>query len=76
MAYLGYVAAAFIATGVLIPLGLNLARLVNFAGYVSWCFWLVATAIVLWRDKPQSGRQGLAAAAAAGDRPEETLTAG
>jgi len=76
MAYLGYVAAAFIATGVLIPLGLDFARLVNFAGYVSWCCWLVAMAIVLWRTKPRGGRQGLAAANAAGDLSEETLTAG
>jgi hypothetical protein len=53
MAYLGYAAAAFIATGVLIPLGLDFARLVNFAGYVSWCSWLVAMAIVLWRNERQ-----------------------
>jgi hypothetical protein len=50
VAYLGYVAAALIATGVVIPLGLDIARLANFAGYVSWCCWLVAMAIVLWRD--------------------------
>jgi hypothetical protein len=52
MAYLGYVSAALIATGVVIPLGLDIARLVNFAGYVSWCSWLVAMAIVLWRKTP------------------------
>ena len=51
MAYLGYVAAALIATGVVIPLGLDIARLTNFAGYVSWCCWLVAMAIVLWRGQ-------------------------
>jgi hypothetical protein len=51
MAYLGYVAAALIATGVVIPLGLDIARLTNFAGYVSWCSWLVAMAIVLWRGQ-------------------------
>jgi len=33
-------------------------------------------AIVLWRTKPRGGRQGLAAAKAAGDLSEETLTAG
>ena len=49
MAYLGYAAAALIATGVVVPLGLDIARLTNFAGYVSWCAWLVAMAIVLWR---------------------------
>ena len=51
VAYLGYGAAALIATGVVIPLGLDIAGLVNFAGYVSWCFWLVAMAFVLWRTK-------------------------
>jgi hypothetical protein len=54
MAYLGYAAAALIATGVVVPLGLDIARLTNFAGYVSWCAWLVAMAIVLWRDKPHA----------------------
>jgi hypothetical protein len=49
MAYLGYAAAALIATGVVVPLGLDIARLTNFAGYVSWCAWLVAMAIVLGR---------------------------
>jgi hypothetical protein len=52
MAYLGYASAALIATGVVIPLGLDIARLLNFAGYVSWCAWLVAMAIVLWRGSP------------------------
>lgn len=51
VAYLGYAAAGLIATGVVIPLGLDVARLTNFAGYVSWCCWLVAMAIVLWRTK-------------------------
>ena len=37
MAYLGYVAAALIATGVVIPLGLDVASLTNFVGYVGWC---------------------------------------
>ena len=43
-----------IATGVVVPLGLDITRLTNFAGYVSWCAWLVAMAIVLWRTKPTS----------------------
>jgi hypothetical protein len=34
---------------VVVPLGLDIARLTNFAGYVGWCAWLVAMAIVLWR---------------------------
>jgi Domain of unknown function (DUF4386) len=54
MAYLGYAAAALIATGVVVPLGLDIARLTNFAGYVSWCAWLVAMAIVLGRNKPHA----------------------
>ena len=49
MAYLGYLAAALIATGVLIPLGLEAASLTNFAGYVAWCLWLIAMAVYLWR---------------------------
>jgi len=56
MTYLGYVAAALIATGVLIPLGLNIARLTNFAGYVTWCSWLVAMAVALWRASSRSKR--------------------
>jgi hypothetical protein len=49
-AYLGFAAAALIATGVVIPLGLDIARLTNFAGYVAWCAWLMAMAITLWRS--------------------------
>ena len=54
MVYLGYAAAALIATGVVVPLGLDIARLTNFARYVNWCAWLVAMAIVLWRTKPHA----------------------
>jgi hypothetical protein len=49
MAYLGYAAAALIATGVVVPLGLTSRASRTFAGYVGWCAWLVAMAIVLWR---------------------------
>ena len=38
-----------IATGVVIPLGLDAASLTNFAGYVLWCLWLIAMAVVLVR---------------------------
>ena len=41
--------AALIATGVVIPLGLEAASLTNFAGYVLWCLWLLAMAAFLWR---------------------------
>ena len=49
--YLGFGAAILIATGVLIPLGLGAASLTNFVGYVIWCVWLIAMAVVLWRSK-------------------------
>jgi hypothetical protein len=61
LGYLGYLAAAMIATGVLIPLGVGVAGLTNFAGYVAWCLWLVAMAVALWRLKT--------AAATEADRP-------
>ena len=49
MTYLGYAAAALIATGVMIPLGIEPASLSNFLGYIAWCLWLLALAVVLWR---------------------------
>jgi hypothetical protein len=49
MVWLGYLSGALIATGVLIPLGLEAASLSNFAGYVAWCLWLIAMAVILWR---------------------------
>jgi hypothetical protein len=48
LALAGYIAAALIATGVLIPL-VEPASLTNFAGYVLWCGWLLAVAVVLSR---------------------------
>jgi len=67
MAYLGYLAAALIATGVLIPLGLEAASLTNFAGYVAWCLWLIAMAVYLWRT-PRTIPDG-PAATGTGQRP-------
>jgi hypothetical protein len=56
LGWLGYAAAALIATGVTIPLGLGVAGLTNFIGYVAWCLWLIAMAIVLWRSRaPAAG---------------------
>jgi hypothetical protein len=49
---LGWASAALITTGVVIPLGLEVASLTNFAGYVAWCVWLLATAVILWRRSP------------------------
>jgi hypothetical protein len=51
MAYLGWVAAGLIATGVAIPLGLEAASLTNFLGYIAWCLWLILLAAILWRDR-------------------------
>jgi len=48
LALIGYAAAALIATGVVIPL-IEAASLTNFAGYVLWCIWLLAVAVVLAR---------------------------
>jgi hypothetical protein len=45
----GYVSAGLIATGVVIPV-VEPASLTNFAGYVLWCAWLIALAVVLVRS--------------------------
>jgi hypothetical protein len=45
---IGFASAALIATGVVIPL-IDAASLSNFAGYVTWCGWLIAVAVVLFR---------------------------
>lgn len=55
MAYVGVVAAGLIATGVVIPV-LEAASLSNFAGYVLWCGWLIAVAVLLLRTGPRTGR--------------------
>jgi hypothetical protein len=47
--YLGYVSAALIATGVVIPLGIGAASITNFIGYVTWCLWLIAISVILGR---------------------------
>jgi hypothetical protein len=48
LALTGYVAAVLIATGIFIPV-VAFASLTNFAGYVAWCAWLLAVAVVLFR---------------------------
>lgn len=64
---LGYAAAILIATGVVIPLGVGVASLTNFAGYVLWCLWLIVLAVVLWRDAaPATARTGAPVASARG----------
>jgi hypothetical protein len=59
MAVTGYVAAGLIATGVAIPL-VDVASLSNFAGYVAWCLWLLAVAVLLFRA-PESKATAAAA---------------
>ena len=49
LAAAGILSAALIATGVVIPF-YDLASLTNFAGYVLWCLWLIAVAVVLFRS--------------------------
>ena len=48
LALVGLVSAGLIATGVLAPV-LGPASLTNFAGYVAWCAWLLAVAVLLFR---------------------------
>ena len=50
MTQVGYTSAALIATGIVIPLGLEWAALTNFVGYVVWRLWLLAMATILWRS--------------------------
>ena len=69
LAIVGVISAALIATGVVIPLGLEAASLTNFVGYVAWCLWLLGMAVVLWRapaavPAPLSRRASPAASAA------------
>jgi hypothetical protein len=61
LAVVGSVAAILIATGVIIPLVPG-AGLTNFVGYVLWCAWLLALAVVLFRI-PAQGRTGVAGVA-------------
>lgn len=49
LAVTGYVTAALIATGILIPV-VPVASLTNFAGYVAWCLWLPIVAYLLLRS--------------------------
>lgn len=64
LALVGYPAAGLIATGIVVPLGVEVAGLTNFAGYVLWCLWLIALAVVLWRPAPHLAK---ASDATAGD---------
>lgn len=46
---LGYVAAALIAVGVLVPLDVPGTDFANFLGYVVWSVWLLIFAWLIWR---------------------------
>ncbi|GLZ39266.1 DUF4386 domain-containing protein [Actinokineospora sp. NBRC 105648] len=46
---LAWPAAALVALGVLIPLGVPGTDLANFVGYVLWTVWLVAMAVRVWQ---------------------------
>jgi len=63
MGWIGYAAAALIATGVVIPLGVGGASITNFVGYIAWCLWLIGMAVVLWRAQPNSARTAASDAA-------------
>ncbi len=54
LAVIGYLAAALIATGVVIPL-VEVASLTNFAGYVVWCAWLLVVAVRLIAPRRVAG---------------------
>ena len=57
MSFLGYTAAALIATGIVIPLGIDVAPAsTNFVGYVAWCLWLIAMAVALWRTRRDAAK--------------------
>jgi hypothetical protein len=48
-AILGLAAAALIAVGVLVPLGVPGTDLANFVGYIVWSLWLLGLAVLIWR---------------------------
>jgi hypothetical protein len=47
--YLGLLAAALIAVGVLVPLDVPGTDFANFVGYIIWSIWLVVFAVLIWR---------------------------
>jgi hypothetical protein len=70
LAAAGLVAAGPIVTGVLVPL-VHEASLSNFAGYILWCVWLIAVAVVLFRFRPTAP---MATAEVATSRPSQAAT--
>ena len=49
-----------VATGVLAPLGIDVAALTNFAGYILWTLWLVVLAAALLRRSATAPRSSAA----------------
>ncbi len=61
---LGAVAAGLVVAGVLSPLGLPAVDTANFVGYVLWCVWLIAFAVVILVHERRAGA-GLSARSSA-----------
>ena len=57
LGWLGAGSAVLIATGVVVPLGVGIASLTNFVGYVAWCLWLIAMGVALWRGRNTSAAE-------------------
>lgn len=53
-----WIGRVLIATGVVIPI-VAAASLSNFAGYVVWCVWLLAVAVILVRDLSASSASSI-----------------
>ena len=53
--FLGYVAAALIAVGVLVPLDVPGADFANFVGYVLWSIWMLVLAALIVRRPERIG---------------------
>lgn len=51
--FLGLAAAAMIAVGVLVPLGVPGTDFANFLGYIVWSVWLLAFATLIWRRRTE-----------------------
>lgn len=67
---LGLAAAAMIAVGVLVPLGVPGTDFANFLGYIVWSVWLLTLATLIWRRRGElserSATRGTRSALAAG----------
>ena len=55
---LGLVSAVLVATGVVVPLGVDVASLTNFVGYLLWTAWLICLAAHLLIRSRVTARDG------------------